>query len=635
MTPNQLNNLGIQAQQQGQPEKAVAYLTAALQLVADDPQLHYNLGWVWHMQGNLAAAVACYNAALQLKPDYYAARLNLGVALGDMGQAAAGVAQLQHLLACQIAPSPEIYYNLGNLWRLQDKLNEAIGCYQQAIELDPTMAEAHHNLGVTWASLDNLAAAQAAYQQAIQYQSNNILWRLEHDCLAPAIMPPLPELTAWRAQFEQALTHYAPINLGAWLNELPACNVKPPFYLTYHGADDRPIKENFAALFTAPTAPHRNVASQPPYKIGFVVTKQHEGIFNKLMVGLLNQWSDPDLTPIIICPAESVALIKSHVRNERVTFFTLPAHLPTALTELHAAQFDLLYFWEVGTDSLNYFLPFFRLAPVQCTSWGIPATTGLPQMDYFISSVWLETAEADQYYRETLIRLNTLPVYYEKPIVNCHLSVVIGHSSNDNEPMTNDNGQRTTIYLCPQSLFKLHPDFDPILAEILRRDPQGQLWLIEGMYPHWRERLLSRFATCMADVLDRVHFIPRQSRSGFLQLLMQADVMLDPIHYGGTNTTYEGLAMGVPIVTMPTPYLKGRITLGCYRKMGWLEGVVDSPESYVNLAVKLGTDPVYWANFKAEILARCHVLYEDMAAVHELTQFFKQAIQQSACQSVS
>jgi hypothetical protein len=30
---------------------------------------------------------------------------------------------------------------------------------------------------------------------------------------------------------------------------------------------------------------------------------------------------------------------------------------------------DLIYYWKVGTDALNYFLPFGRLAPVQCTGW--------------------------------------------------------------------------------------------------------------------------------------------------------------------------------------------------------------------------------------------------------------------------
>ena len=39
---------------------------------------------------------------------------------------------------------------------------------------------------------------------------------------------------------------------------------------------------------------------------------------------------------------------------------------------------QLIYFWEVGTDTTNYFLPFCRLAPVQCTGWGWPETSAAP-----------------------------------------------------------------------------------------------------------------------------------------------------------------------------------------------------------------------------------------------------------------
>ena len=61
----------------------------------------------------------------------------------------------------------------------------------------------------------------------------------------------------------------------------------------------------------------------------------------------------------------------------------------------------------------------------------------------------------------------------------------------------------THIYLCPQTLFKFHPDFDEPLAEILRRDRMGQLALISGKYPRWNEFLLGRFRNSIPDVVDR------------------------------------------------------------------------------------------------------------------------------------
>ena len=40
------------------------------------------------------------------------------------------------------------------------------------------------------------------------------------------------------------------------------------------------------------------------------------------------------------------------------------------------------------------------------------------------------------------------------------------------------------LYICPERLEKFHPDCDPLFAEVLRRDPEGHLVLLEGDRPH-------------------------------------------------------------------------------------------------------------------------------------------------------
>ena len=93
----------------------------------------------------------------------------------------------------------------------------------------------------------------------------------------------------------------------------------------------------------------------------------------------------------------------------------LPNRFAAAVEMLRAAEFDLLYFWEVGTDATNYFLPLARAAPVQCTSWGWPVTSGMDEIDYFISSDMIEPAGAEAHYSEQLVRLRRLPLYYARP----------------------------------------------------------------------------------------------------------------------------------------------------------------------------------------------------------------------------
>jgi predicted O-linked N-acetylglucosamine transferase (SPINDLY family) len=125
----------------------------------------------------------------------------------------------------------------------------------------------------------------------------------------------------------------------------------------------------------------------------------------------------------------------------------------------------------------------------------------------------------------------------------------------------------------------------------------------------------------MADVVGRVRFLPMQPNAEFLHLCALADVMLDPIHFGGGNTSYEGLAFATPIVTLPGAFLRGRITYALYRKMGLLDCVVETPAEYVERAVRLGSDRAYRADISRKIQAAADVLYEDPAEVRELERF--------------
>ena len=67
--------------------------------------------------------------------------------------------------------------------------------------------------------------------------------------------------------------------------------------------------------------------------------------------------------------------------------------------------------------------------------------------------------------------------------------------------------------------------------------------------------------------------------------------MLDPTHFGGGNSSYEGLALGIPIVTLPSEFLKDRITYALYKKIGLNDCIVSSREDYVRLGSNSGPIP--------------------------------------------
>ena len=94
--------------------------------------------------------------------------------------------------------------------------------------------------------------------------------------------------------------------------------------------------------------------------------------------------------------------------------FVIPSRFDQIVERVRDGRFAVLYHWEIGSDVTNYFLPFFRLAPIQCTGAGLPDTSGIPQVDYFLSSDVCEPERAERNYTERLIRSRSLLTWQER-----------------------------------------------------------------------------------------------------------------------------------------------------------------------------------------------------------------------------
>jgi predicted O-linked N-acetylglucosamine transferase (SPINDLY family) len=187
----------------------------------------------------------------------------------------------------------------------------------------------------------------------------------------------------------------------------------------------------------------------------------------------------------------------------------------------------------------------------------------------------------------------------------------------------------THVYLCPQTLFKFHPEFDQLLAGILRRDAQGLVVLLEAKVPEWTELLRQRYDRSIADVSSRIRFLPTVTSADFLSLIAASDVMLDTVHFNGMNTSLEAFSLGTPVVTWPSNLQRGRHTSGMYAKMGLDDCIARSLEDYVAIAVRLACEPGLRLAIGNKIRAASHALFEDSNVVREFERFFVHAVAQA------
>jgi radical SAM protein with 4Fe4S-binding SPASM domain len=446
--------------------------------------------------------------------------------------------------------------------------------------------------------------------------------------LLPIIPETLDTITVWRERYQTGIA--ALMDTPGTLEE-PGTNVNSSsFYLSYNNYNNRTVMEALCRLFrqilpdSTATSPHITEWSPPAtreqrIRVGFLSEFLVNHTIGRLYQGFIRHLDRNRFEVMVIHTPKAKRDSFSHSLDALADkVLTLPTRLKDQQQTIMAEKLDVLFYPDIGMAPSTYFLAYTRLAPVQAVGWGHPDTTGLDSIDYFVSAVTIEPENAEEYYTERLVRLNRIPCYYQALMASAQIPNRLAMGL----PETG------TLYGCPQSLFKFHPDFDHVLATIAEGDPAGYIVLLEGKRSAWGELLKARWAKTFPILLERVLFIPRMPLERFTAFMSHMDILLDPIHFGSGNTLYEAMVYGIPVVTWPGQFMRGRIVAGAYRQMG----IVDAPialglEDYAPLALALGRDQERrQALHQALLDASCQELFADTQAIQEFEIFLEAAV---------
>ena len=530
------------------------------------------------------------------------------------------------LLECAVALAPTMVAArvafAASLVRTGKSLRALEQC-REALRVDPEDRSAREMLAVMEDDARGAVAMTPPRPAAASSDGEAIRMALT----LPHVLYSRSEIAVVREQLDQDLDRLSRSRLS--VND-PATEVGlTAFYLAYHGENDRALHERIAALHLAAcpelawVAPHCS-APRPPgaqrMRVGLVSDYFQNHSIGRVTEGLVAKLDRSRFEVHVFGFREPFDELSRALAQSADEWRVLPRELAGARAGVARHALDVLLYPDVGMDPLTYFMTFARLAPVQCATWGHPVTTGVPAMDYFLSTDYFEPEDGASHYSERLVKLRdaVFPGYYRRPE---KLAAVAPAE------LGFDATRRT--YFSPQSLFKFHPDFDSVLARILRHDPRGELVLVydEHTDTYRRPRLEARMKRAMPDVFDRITFLPRSAdRSGYLQRLQACDVVLDTHPYCGGNTSLEAISMGALVVTLPSPMNRGRHTYAFFRKMGFMDTVARDADHYVELAVRIANDAPYRAHLKRLQAERAPALYEDQRAVDQIGDFFEQAV---------
>ncbi len=605
----------------GRPDKAVVAYNKALQFGPGSIEIYYNMGGAFLDLGRFDVAATHYQKVVELNSGLPEPYNNMGIAFQACGYPSKAIASYRK--AVEVKPDfPEAWNNMGISLDDAGELDEAISCFQRALELRPEFPEAHCNMGNTLRNVGKFEEAVASYEKALRLHPDPLA-ELKKTFLLPVINSSRESVEKSRKNLLDQLNLLKTKGIQLEDPYLQAGCVQTP--LAYHGLDDRSLQEEIASFYRH-VCPHLEWAAPCRKKLKRKDEKIRVGIISRFLfnqtigrlnLGIVKNLSREKFYVTLFQFSGREDHLSQAINRAADAVVILQTSLDQARKEIARHSLDILLYLDIGMEPFTYYLAFSRLAPVQCVTWGHPVTTGIPNMDYFLSSETAEPAGAEDYYSEHLIRLKRLGVYYYRP------ELPEGLSSRDKFDLPSGYN----LYVCPQTLFKFHPDFDDILARILHEDRRGLLVLIEGDHPNWAKLLLERFARAFPNDVDRVRFLPQMPTLEFMSLLTLSDVLLDTIHFCGGNTSLESFAFGIPIVTLPGKFLRGRLTLALYQQMGVMDCVADDTESYVNIALRLANDRKWREKVAKQIKARAGVLFEDMEAVHELERFFEWAVE--------
>jgi tetratricopeptide (TPR) repeat protein len=155
-------------------ETAIEHFSAAISCENDNLKYQQGRAQVRLLQGEFETAKKEFERILKQDPTAHQAIFGLGYAEVQLGEYDNGMQRFDYLLTHHTGDyqnNPELFYQAGVAFEGMENLENAVGSYAHAIELDPNKVEAHRELGGLLIRVQNfdkavevLTAANELYQ---------------------------------------------------------------------------------------------------------------------------------------------------------------------------------------------------------------------------------------------------------------------------------------------------------------------------------------------------------------------------------------------------------------------------------------------------------------------------------------
>ncbi|HTV47983.1 MAG TPA: tetratricopeptide repeat protein [Phycisphaerae bacterium] len=567
------NSLGSILRSQSRLAEAMSAYRTALKLNPNYADAYYNLGAAWRAQGRLDEAIAAYQNAIRIKPDFVLAHNNLGNVFQIQGELDAAIGAYR--TAIQIKPDfAEAHNNLGFALQAQRRFDEAMSSYKEALRLAPKYADAYNNLGTLLQALDQLEAAATAYQKALHLKPNEVLTLSN----LGSVLQLKGELDAAIAVYRSALKH-KPYSAAAH-----SCLI---YVLGYHPNSDAKTLQKELIIWNQRHAeplkqfirPHGN--SRDPerrLKIGYVSADFREHVVGWNFLPFLEQHDHQQFDIFCYSATARPDAMTKRIRDASDEWRNIAGIIDEQAAEMiRSDTIDILVDLSLHTAGYRLLVFARKPAPIQVTYLGYPGSTGLDTIDYRFSDACLDPPETDlSVYSEQTVRLPETYWCYQPG----------GQVSECVPPPALSAGFIT--FGCMNNFAKASQPAQDLWANILQAVPHAKLIIHSHSGTH-RDQVRERFRQ-RGIVANQIEFVGTQPWPEYINTYNRIDISLDPFPYNGGITTCDSLYMGVPVVSLSGKTAVGRAGKSILTNAGLQELIAQTPEEYVQIAVKLARD---------------------------------------------
>jgi predicted O-linked N-acetylglucosamine transferase (SPINDLY family) len=540
------------------------------------------------------------------------------------------------------------HFNLGTtLFNLND-LEGAKRAYLQAIDLSPSFVQPHFNLGLIYERANQVDDALAQWSWVAENTSPD---EADNRPLRLLALNNLGRLQETRQQYAQALSSLTqslelepnqPDVLHHWVF-LRGKQCEWPVYTPVGEVDPALMRQSTSALAMIALSddPEAQLAAARNYvrnKINLNVAALSDSTaygHKKIRIAYLS--SDFCLHPVAMLTAELFELhdrnrfevygycwsrddgstirqriIQSMDRFERIHELTDEA----AAQLIREHEIDILVDLHGQTLGARPNLLAYRPAPIQITYLGLPATTGLPFIDYVIADRFLIPKKFAKFYSETPLYM---PDVYQ---VSDRKRITGPVPSRESCGLPSEG----VVFCSFNNNFKFTPEVFEVWMNILRRVPNSVLWLLADN--PWAEANLRKTAAALDVDASRLVFAPRVAPENYLARYAVADLFLDSFPFNAGTTANDALWMGLPVLTYTGRTFASRMAGALLTAAGLEELITYNLNDYEEKAVALANAPAECARLRAHLaeVKESGVLFDTPRFVTNLEKQFKKLV---------